>query len=125
VVGVWAFPCADAPALYPFLAHQLDVLLARCRPHLLLCAAADSGVLAQVRRYTHVEQVGLVVAHDAEDVLIRSDGLVVFRDGCDRDGPALAAAAKRRGQAARLVRVPGGEVAHLPLWDDLVPAGGP
>ena len=51
MVGVWAFPGADAPALYPFLAYQLDVLLARRRPRLLLCTAAACGALAPVRRY--------------------------------------------------------------------------
>jgi hypothetical protein len=52
-----------------------------------------------------------------------ADALAVFWDG-DAECVALAAEAKKRKVPVRLVRVPGGEVAHLPLWDDLLLAAG-
>jgi hypothetical protein len=120
VVGVWGFPFVDAPALYPFIALKLDALLERRRPQVLLCTAADSGVLRQARRYAQVEEVGLVPAEGAAGVLAQADALMVFHDGQDAEGPRLFYQAQARGKPARLIRVPGGEVAHLPLWDDLV-----
>src|SRR5262245_36082304 len=57
VVGVWAWPFADAPGLYPFLASRLDLLLARRLPHLLLCSASAGGALALVKKYAHVERL--------------------------------------------------------------------
>ena len=114
---------ADAPGLYPFIASRLDVLLSQRLPHLLLCTASRGGALAPVRRYAHVERLGLFLVADAESVLVHADALAVFWDGCDTSCAALAAEAKKRGVPARLVRVPGGEVAHLPLWDDLLTAG--
>jgi hypothetical protein len=120
VVGVWAWPCADAPGLYPFIAAQLDRLLSRRLPHLLLCTAPRGGALGHVRRYAHVEGVGLFLVEGAQGVLAHADALAVFWDGGDAECVALAAQAHKRGVPARLVRVPGGEVAHLPLWDDLL-----
>jgi hypothetical protein len=122
VVGVWAWPFADAPGLYPFIAHQLDVLLSRRLPHILLCTASRGGALAPVQRYPHVERLGLFLVADAESVLVHADALAVFWDGRDADCVALAAEAKKRGVPARLVRVPGGEAAHRPVWDDLLPS---
>jgi hypothetical protein len=89
----------------------------------LLCTAASCGALAPVRRYAQVEEVGLMLVEDAQSVLAHADALAVFWDGCDGEGPALAAAARKQGRPARLIRVPGGEVAHLPLWDDLLLTG--
>jgi hypothetical protein len=117
VVGVWGFPFADAPGLYPFIALKLDALLERRRPHLLLCTAAGSGALRQVRRYAQVEEVGLVLVDGAAGVLAQADALVVFHVGQDAAGPQLAYQAQALSKPARLIRVPGGEVAHLPLCD--------
>jgi hypothetical protein len=55
-------------------------------------------------------------------VLAHADALAAFWDGCC-DGPvALVERARKERKPTRLARMPGGEVAHLPLWDDLLPA---
>ena len=78
---------------------------------------AGGGVLRQVRRYAQVEEVGLVLVDGAAGVLAQADALAVFTHGQDAEGPQLVYQAQVRDKPARLIRVPGGEVAHLPLWD--------
>jgi hypothetical protein len=50
-------------------------------------------------------------------VLAQADALAVFHDGQDAEGPQLVSKAQAQGKPARLIRVPGGAGAHLPLWD--------
>jgi hypothetical protein len=66
--------------------------------------------------------VGLFLLPGADDVLAHADALAAFRDGCCGEPVALVEVARKEGKPARLVRVAGGQVAHLPLWDDLMRA---